>query len=219
MLPSVVLHNSVSLDGSLTGFEPELALHYRIAAGYRPEATLIGSRTVLTGIEFFGEGVPREEPRDFERPERDGSLPYWVIIDSRGALRDMLHSCRRFEYCRDIVILIAERTPKEYLAYLEERKYRHHVVGTENVDLQEALELLAETYQVRTVLTDTGQILGNLLLDRGLVTEISLLVHPVIVGARSYPIFGGITNSPKLLLKHSEVFDREYIWQVYEVER
>src|SRR5512147_1168341 len=108
MLPSVILHNSVSLDGSLTGFEPELALHYRIATGYRPEATLIGSRTVLAGIELFGEGSSPEGPRDFERPERDGNLPYWVIIDSRGALRDMLHHCRRFEYCKDIVILIAE---------------------------------------------------------------------------------------------------------------
>jgi len=219
MLPSVILHNSVSLDGSLTGFEPEMALHYRIAAEYHPEATLIGSRTVLKGIELFGEGVPPEEPCDFERPEREGSLPYWVIIDTRGALQGMLHSCRRFVYCRDVVVLVTGSTPEEYLAHLEERKYRHHAVGSDHVDLKQALELLAETYQARTVLTDTGQILGNLLLDQGLVAGISLLVHPVIVGARSYPIFGGLTNPLKLRLKHSEVFEKEYLWQVYEVER
>ncbi|NTV00934.1 MAG: 5-amino-6-(5-phosphoribosylamino)uracil reductase [Methanoregulaceae archaeon] len=217
MLPRVILHNSVSLDGSLTGFEPEMALHYRIAAGYHPEATLIGSRTVEKGIELFGQGVPPEEQGDFERPGRDGSLPYWVIIDSRGALHGLLHSCRRFEYCRDVVILVSGKTPKEYLAYLEERKYRHHVAGTDHVDLNQALELLSDTYGARTVLTDTGQILGNLLLDQGLLAEISLLVHPVIVGARSYPIFGGIAKSPKLRLKHSEVFAKDHLWQVYEV--
>jgi 2,5-diamino-6-(ribosylamino)-4(3H)-pyrimidinone 5'-phosphate reductase len=217
MLPRVILHNSVSLDGSLTGFEPDMALHYRIAAGYHPEATLIGSRTVEKGIELFGQGVPPEEPGDFERPGRDGSLPYWVIIDSRGALQGLLHSCRRFEYCRDVVILVSGKTPKEYLAYLEERKYRHHVAGTDHVDLKQALELLSDTYGARTLLTDTGQILGNLLLDQGLLAEISLLVHPVIVGARSYPIFGGIAKSLKLWLKHSEVFAKDQLWQVYEV--
>jgi riboflavin biosynthesis pyrimidine reductase len=117
------------------------------------------------------------------------------------------------------VVLVSQNTPKEYLAHLEERKYRHHVVGTDHVDLKQALELLAKTYRARTVLTDTGQILGNLLLDQGLVAGISLLVHPVIVGARSYPIFGGLTDPPKLRLKHSEVYGKEYLWQVYEVER
>lgn len=182
MLPRVIIHNSVSLDGSLTGFDPAMALHYRIAAGYRPGAHLIGSRTVLAGIELFGEGIPPEEPRDFEQPERDGTLPYWVIIDSRGALRGMLHYCRRFEYCRDVIILGSESTPEGYLAYLKERNFRYHLVGPDHVDLKRALELLSDTYGVRTVLTDTGQILGNLLLDQELVSEISLLVHPVIVG-------------------------------------
>jgi 2,5-diamino-6-(ribosylamino)-4(3H)-pyrimidinone 5'-phosphate reductase len=131
----------------------------------------------------------------------------------------MLHYCRRFEYCRDVIILGSESTPEGYLAYLKERNFRYHLVGPDHVDLKRALELLSDTYGVRTVLTDTGQILGNLLLDQELVSEISLLVHPVIVGARSFPIFGGIRNPPRLRLEQVDVMEKEYLWQVYGVER
>jgi len=31
MLPKTILHNPVSLDGSLTSFEPNMGLHYQIA--------------------------------------------------------------------------------------------------------------------------------------------------------------------------------------------
>jgi 2,5-diamino-6-(ribosylamino)-4(3H)-pyrimidinone 5'-phosphate reductase len=53
MLPKVVVHNSISLDGSLTGFEPNMQLHYKIAGDYRADANLIGSKTVSAGIELY----------------------------------------------------------------------------------------------------------------------------------------------------------------------
>jgi 2,5-diamino-6-(ribosylamino)-4(3H)-pyrimidinone 5'-phosphate reductase len=196
-----------------------MGLHYQIAAGYHPDVHLIGSRTVLKGIELFGEGVPPEEPGDFEVPKRAPGLPLWVMVDSRGALRGLLHFCRRFEYCRDVVVLVSGQTPESYLEYLEERKYSYHVVGTDHVDLKRALALLAATYGAATVLTDTGRILGNLLIGQGLADEISLLIHPVIVGRQSYPMFEGIHMQQRLILKHSEVLEHHYLWLVYEVMR
>ena len=86
MLPKVIIHNSVSLDGSLTDFEPNMELHYQIAGNYRPDVHLIGSNTVKVGTELYGEGVPPEESKDFEKPERAEGLPYWAITDTRGAL-------------------------------------------------------------------------------------------------------------------------------------
>ena len=53
MLPKVVIHNSVSLDGSLTGFEPDMQLHYQIAGSYKPDAHLIGSNTVKVSVELY----------------------------------------------------------------------------------------------------------------------------------------------------------------------
>ena len=151
MLPKVILHNSISLDGSLTGFEPNMGLHYQIAGNYKPQVHLIGSNTVKVGVELFGNGVQPEEEKDFEKPKRDRSLPYWVIPDTKGALKGLLHTCRRFEFCRDVAVLTSKTTPKDYVSYLEERNYDYFVVGKEQIDLGKSLELL---------LTDTGRILA-----------------------------------------------------------
>ena len=217
MLPKLILHNSVSLDGSLTNFMPNMELHYTLAGKYDADAHLIGSNTVKVGAELYGGPVPAEQESDFVKPERCATLPIWVIPDTKGALKGILHTCRRFEFCREVVVLISEETPEEYVEHLEERNYDYHVVGERHVDLKKALGLLSEKYGVKTVLADTGRILGNLLLNQGLVTEVSLLIHPVIVGTKSYNMFSDINNIKLKLLK-SEVFEDNYVWLVYVPE-
>ena len=217
MLPKVIIHKSISLNGSLTGFEPNMGLHYQIAGDYKPAVHLIGSNTAEVGVELFGNGVPPEEPSDFQKPKRDKSLPYWSILDTKGIMKGLLHACRRFEFCRDVVVLISETTPKEYVSYLEKRNYDYFVVGDEHVDLRQALELFSVKFKAKKVLTDTGRILGNLLLEQGLVDEVSLLVHPVIVGEKSYNVFGNISQNLKLKLRKQEKLDKGLVWLVYKV--
>ncbi len=219
MLPKVIIHNSVSLDGSLTNFEPDMGLHYRIAAGYKPGAHLIGSNTIKAGLELYGEGVQKEEEQDFQKPERSPSLPYWVIVDGKGSLKGVLHTCRRFEYCRDVIIVGCKATPADYIDHLRERSYGYHSIGEDRVDLEGALRLVRSEYGVKNVLTDTGRILGNLLLERGLASELSLLVHPVIVGEKAYPIFGGMHGSLALRLVKKETFPRGLVWLVYRIAK
>ena len=218
-IPKIIIHNSVSIDGSLTNFEPNMELHYKIAGNYKPDIHLIGSNTIKKGIELYGEGIPSEEKKDFQKQERIKSLPYWVIIDTQGQLEGLLHICRRFEFCKDVIILVSEKTPKNYLNYLKERNYGYHIVGKNYVNLKKALELLLTKYQVKIILTDTGRILGNLLLNQGFVSEISLLIHPIIVGIKSYNMFNDINKNLKLKLIRKETLDDEFIWVVYGVEK
>ena len=219
MLPKIIIYNSISIDGSLTNFEPNMGLHYQIAGNYKPDAHLIGSNTIKKGVELYEESVPLEEKKDFEKQEREKSIPYWVIIDTRGDLKGLLHTCRRFEFCKDVIVLVSEKTPKTYLNHLKERNYDYHIVGRDNVDLKKALELLSDKYKVKTILTDTGKILGNLLLNQGFVSEISLLIHPVIVGNKSYNMFSDIDKNLKLKLFKMEILEKQYIWLVYTVEK
>jgi len=207
----------VSLDGSITDFKTNMELHYQIAGNYHPDAHLIGSNTVKVGIELYSEGVPPEEVKDFDKPKRAESLPYWVIPDTKGALKGLLHTCRRFELCRDVIVLMSEETPKEYIEHLKERKYNYHVVGKKHVDLKRALEILASEYGVKKVLADTGMILSNLLLNQGLASEISLLIHPIIVGDKSYNIFSNVSEPIGLKLDKAEILDKGYVWMVYTV--
>ena len=217
MLPRVIIHNSISLDGSLTSFEPNMELHYRIAGDYKPQAHLVGSNTVEAGVRLYERGVPPEDEKDFKKPERSESLPFWVIPDTKGMLKGLLHTCRRFEFCRDVIVLVSETTPNEYLTHLKERNYVYHMVGKKHIDLEKSLALLSSKYKVKKVLTDTGRTLGNLLIEQSLVSELSLLVHPVIVGRKSYKIFGNIKKSPRLRLYRKEVFPKGYVWLAYKV--
>jgi len=65
VLSKVIIHNSTSLDGSLTNFEPNMKLHYQLAGSYKPSAHLIGSNTIKVGVELYENGVPPEEEKDF----------------------------------------------------------------------------------------------------------------------------------------------------------
>jgi len=217
MLPKIIVHNSVSADGSLTNFEPDMRLHYKIAGNYKPDVHLIGSNTIKTGIEMFGGEVPTEEENDFIKQKRVKSLPLWVIIDTKGDLKGLLHTCRRFEFCRDVIVLVSEKTPETYLDHLSERNYDYLITGKDTVDLTTALNLLYEKYHVNTILTDTGRVLGNILISQGFVEEISLLLHPVIVGNRSYNMFSDMMSSVQMKLKKCEVLDNDCVWLVYRV--
>jgi len=85
------------------------------------------------------------------------------------------------------------------------------------VDLKRMLETLASRYGVKKVLTDTGRILSTLLLAQGLVSEVSLLVHPVIVGEKSYPMFRGLRGGFPMKLINEEKRPHGLAWLVYRV--
>jgi 2,5-diamino-6-(ribosylamino)-4(3H)-pyrimidinone 5'-phosphate reductase len=217
----VIMHDSVSLDGSFVGFDysPEMmGLHYSIAAGFGDTIRLSGSSTCTTAIELFG-GFTDETQSDFLPPERSDTLAYWAITDSQAALQGKLHYFRRSEYCRDIIILVSEQTPRGYLDYLRERNYRYFCAGTDKVDLKEALRLLAERYDTRIILVDAGRDLTNALINQNLIDEISLLILPVILGKSSNNLFGNVLTPCNLDLVESQQYPGGHQWLLYSVRK
>jgi 2,5-diamino-6-(ribosylamino)-4(3H)-pyrimidinone 5'-phosphate reductase len=194
-----------------------MQLHYQIAGSFKPNAHLIGSETIKTGVKLYEECIPPEEEKDFKKPQRDKSLPYWVVPDTNGKLKGLLHTCRRFELCRDVIILLSETTTKEYIAHLKERNYTYHIVGKTQINLKNSLELLYSDYKVKKVLADTGRVLGNLLIKQGFVSSISLLIHPVIVGKESTNMFANLSSRVNLRLTKREFFPGGYTWLFYNL--
>jgi 2,5-diamino-6-(ribosylamino)-4(3H)-pyrimidinone 5'-phosphate reductase len=217
MKPYIILHNSITLDGSLTGFMPDMELHYRLAGRYSADANLIGSETIIKGQEMFGAVIPDEEEGDFKVPQRDQGLPWWVVVDSGGKLMGMLHTCRRFEFCKDVIVLVSESTQEVYLRHLEERNYNYIKAGKVKVDLKSALSILAEKYGINKILTDTGQVLGSILINENMADEISLVIHPLLKGGDSYYIFGAVTSDIRLNLVTEERFENGCVWLTYRV--
>lgn len=218
MQTEIIIHNSISIDGSLTGFMPDMGLHYKIAGDYKPDAHILGADTVISGNEMFGGEIPDEVPSDFLQPERPDYLPWWIIVDSDARLKGMLHTCRRFEYCRDVIVLVSDKKQNDYIDHLRERNYRFIKTGNDKVDLISAIENLRIEFGITKILTDTGRVLGNILIDLGIVSEISLLIHPLVVGEKSYNMFGNLKENKSFSLIKSEQFDNGCIWLVYKPE-
>ena len=222
MLPKVIMHNTISLDGALKDFELDIGLHYRIAGQYKADVHLIGSETARTGVEMYAEDVPKEEAADFAKPdnEPEDERPYWAVIDSRGILMNLLHTFRRSGFGKDVIVFVAENTSDLYRDYLEKRHYDSFVAGQSKVDLRKTLEILAENYGAKTVLIDAGAALNSILLGNRLIDEISLLVSPILTGKEPLKLFERLDplgEGVKLKLIRNEAFDGDHILLVYRV--
>ena len=197
MLPKLVIHNSISLDGSTTGFEANLDVHYKILSSYQPDAMIVGSNTAKTGTQFFCDKIPPEEASDFQKPEIQSDDPraYWLIADSRGILEGLLHVFRRSEYSKDVIVLVSEKTPDRYIKYLKERNYDFIKSGADRVNIRQALEIASQKYGFKLVVSDSGGVLNSILLDQELVEEISLILTPEIAGKNGTNLFRNLEKS------------------------
>lgn len=202
MPPRVIIHNTVSLDGAVIGFDIDIGLHYQVLSSFNPDAMLAGSTTAKTGIEMFLDIKEPEVASDRHRPPQDPSdpRPVGVFVDSRGVLHGLLHFFRRSEHFRDVVVLVSDTTPDAYLAYLEEREYPHIRCGEKRVDLAAALEELRIRFGVATVVTDSGGGLNAALIEQGIADEISLIVTPSIAGEAQKRLFRSVHTSRALEL-------------------
>jgi len=222
MKPRVIMHNSISIDGSVTGFDIDIAAHYAVAATYRPDAHLIGWITAKTGIETYMSDVPREEAEDHKKPAKafEKGLPYFVISDSLGKLHSLLHVFRKFEHCRDVIVMISRTTSDNYIDYLHSRNYDYIVAGEKRIDYAQALEELNRRFEVETVLTDTGPTLNGALLEHGLVDEISLVVQPWLAMKGNPRLFEelDLRSNAKLRLQKSEALEGSLVHLHYSIE-
>jgi 2,5-diamino-6-(ribosylamino)-4(3H)-pyrimidinone 5'-phosphate reductase len=189
MKPRVVIHNAVSLDGKVTGFDVDMRRYYALASTWKEDATLCGSGTILAAPEGRVEDKDEECPTA-RRDSRKDKRPLLVVADSRGRVRcwSLLLNAGLW---RDGVALCSERTPQRHLAYLRRRGVASIITGKKRVDLKTALGRLNTRHGVKTVRVDSGGALNAALLHAGLVDEVSLLVHPVFAGNPARPLFDG----------------------------
>ena len=221
MLPKVILHNAVSLDGRIDWFTPDVEQFYALIPEWKEDATLAGSETIFNATEspFTDEGSQEEIKKEF-----DENLPLLVVPDSQGRMRNWNY-WRRQPYWRDIIVLCSLSTPENYIEFLDEKHIQYIVAGTNRVDLRAALEELYERFNVRVVRVDSGGVLNGVLLRSGLADEISLLVHPCLVGGASPKSFfkaADLTRKEDVIhlkLKKFEVIKNNLFWLQYEVEK
>ena len=222
MLPRVILHNAVSADGRMDWLSVDMGQYYGLVSRWKEDATLVGAGTVLAAPD----PVPPEDEAAFEPPEvspRD-KRPLLVIPDSRGRVRTW-HALRAAPYWRGMVALVSRATPRAYLQYLKKRHIDIIVAGNDRVDLRKALHTLNRRYGVKVVRVDSGGTLNGVLLRAGLVDEVSILVHPTLVGGTSpralyrAPDLTSAKGTLGVKLAHVAKLKGGVVWLRYQIRR
>ncbi|PKP27946.1 MAG: hypothetical protein CVU06_00565 [Bacteroidetes bacterium HGW-Bacteroidetes-22] len=93
---------------------------------------MFGSITAKSGIAMFGQTLQSEMLADFLRSDKDKSLSSWIIPDTKGTLKGLLHHYCRLDYSGNIIILVSESTPSDYIKYLDERQY-DYIIAKESL--------------------------------------------------------------------------------------
>jgi 2,5-diamino-6-(ribosylamino)-4(3H)-pyrimidinone 5'-phosphate reductase len=195
----------VSLEGATTGFRPDVEQFYRLTSTWREDVTLVGADTILGQAAALA-GAPRPGPA------KDG--PLLAVVDGRARVHQW-EPLRTVGYWSDVVALRCESTPRTDGPPVEEI-----VVGTGRVDLAGALRVLGARPGVDVVRVDSGGALIGALLVQGLVDEISLLVHPCLVGPGHGRRWHGEAVVPpgRMSLVHNETLDG-LVWLRYDLRR
>lgn len=222
MRPYLVIHTSVSLDGRVTGYDVDLATHYRLAGTFREDTTLAGADTLLTGL--AAEGIPQDPEASAtasDAASNSNSNSILVVPDSQGRVKHWRWLLGSGYWGRGAA-LCAARTPTDHRAYLERVGVAVIEAGEERVDLAAALDTLAGEHGVERVRADCGGRLTGALLHAGLVDEVSLLVHPVVAGAGHTAWYmapeGATPSPPRLRRTKLESVGDDLVWTVYRVD-
>lgn len=223
MLPRVIIYNAVSLDGRIDWLTPDIiGLYYQLARQWEEDATLAGCDTLLSAPEE----IPPEDaaPREVRQRQPGDTRPLLIVPDSRGRVRRWQYLLA-LPYWRDAVALCSRSTPQDYLDYLDEWHIDRIIAGDDYVDFRTALEEVNARYGVGVVRVDSGGTLNGILLRAGLVDEVSLLIHPSLVGgvsSRSFFRAPDLTSAESVIplrLTHIERLDADLLWLRYEVTR
>lgn len=196
----VIVHVAVSLDGATTGFLPDVSRFYELAGRFSEDVTLAGADTILA-----------QEPMlaDAPRPGPAADGPLLAVVDGRRRVSawDALRECGHW---RDVVALRTAGPAPTGTA--RSAGVREVAAGEGRVDLAAALDRL----EGDVVRVDSGGALNGALLRAGLVDEVSLLVHPCIVGGDPARWHG---SAPAVTLEPAEVglLEGDLVWLRYRV--
>lgn len=242
MRPKIICHMTSSIDGRLladrwtkpvAGISEGMLFGYydKVASRFDADGWLVGRTT----MEEFVEGkaravdVPKIELREPFIGNRNGR-DVAVVVDLHGKL----HYGQDHAAGDHVIAILGKQVPDEYLAELREDGVSYLFVESVGKDaesqskaLPAALDILGDTFGIKTLLLEGGGITNGTFLKAGLIDEVSLLVYPAIDGLAGIPSIIEYPGKPGDLpaagqsLRHltTETLEGGMVWIHYRVEQ
>jgi len=235
MRPKIICHMVSSIDGRLlvdrwttpaAGVAADIVRgHYEeVASRFEADGWIVGRKTMDEIVE--GSGARCVQPaaggrRGTHVADRKGRK-LAVAIDPQGKL----HYGQDNAGGDHLVAVLGEKVSDGYLAELRADGVSYLFAGPEGKDLPRALEILGETFGVKTLLLEGGGRINGAFLKARLIDEISLLIYSGIDGLAGVPsIFeyvGGTDEKPAAgrTLQHvtTETLEGGMVWLRYKIE-
>ncbi len=222
MKPFVVCHMMASLDGridcDMLDALGESKNYYETLKRLKCQAFIEGrvSRAMHAAApgKFSDEGGARAGAAVY-RAVNDAPNGWAVALDTRGRLLwDENHVDGKPLLC-----IVSEAAPEAYLKYLHEKDISYIATGEQKIDLAQALDLLAEKFDIKRIAVVGGGHVNAAFLAAGLLDEISMLYGPIIDGrAGMAAAFDGLLagTAPRIVkLSGVEQFDDGCVWMRY----
>lgn len=248
--PKMIVYQQASVDGRLA-VSPETLLLFGderwnavaghtqeiwnwVRAAYQPQVILEGS-----GSFCLEGGIPEALPpvhgdptslyQDF-LPEhivnRSGHRGWFTVVDSRGRGRWYYKEFPDPEWQGwYLLVLVCHQTPPDYLAYLRREDIPYLIAGEERVDLNLAVQRLADQMGATCIVSEAGGRLNGGLLRADLVDEIHIETIPALIGGTTTsalftaPDLQANDLPTRLKLISVQVREDDHIWSHYRVLR
>jgi riboflavin biosynthesis pyrimidine reductase len=243
MHPKVICHMVSSIDGRLLvdrwlkpGAKTELRLiqkcYDQLAAQFNADGWMVGRKT----MEDYTRGIARTFDASFpnlrapfvgNRNGRDVA----VVIDLHGKL----HYGQDNAAGDHVIAILSEKVSDDYLtelrqdgvSYLFITSKGNEGVGSKDGELRYAMNVLGETFGLKSLLLQGGGITNGSFLKAGLIDEISLLVYPGIDGLAGSPSIFEYMGTPDerpaagQSLRHisTETLNGGMVWIRYQIEK
>ena len=187
--PHVFLNMAMSLDGKIStrdGTGPRFTSSADKARlreiRTRADAILVGAGTILADDPTFTEdGIYKDE-----RVKRGLSpQPIKVVVSGTGSVPE---SALMFQpNGAPALVFTTKRIPENRLKILGKAADAVHIVGDEEVDFLQIVEILARTYGVKNLLIEGGGQVNFAMFRGHLIDEVYLTLSPRIIGGRDVP--------------------------------
>ena len=200
MMPHVICHMTISIDGKVTGkfLETPQGLmaadeYYRIHRDLHADAYACG-RITMEGS-FTGGWYPDLKPFEGVSVSRDDHIAdpearfFCVAFDRRGRLgwKTPVIDDPGYDQAH-IIEVLCEDAKDEYLAWLRSVGISYIFAGRKEMDLSLALSKLRSLFNIRTLLLEGGSVLNGAFAREGLIDELSLVTAPVTADPDDLPL-------------------------------